>query len=170
MKERRQTHAEWRRMAEGGQAETVSMYLRVPRTANEALSEIASLLDMKLSAVANAIFRFVMRPDWFVDWPQHVETLRGVVKRDRADLACMADFTVEDWQRRAATFKRLAEMGLIERLDFSTSLSDSGRVICTFNVTDAGRVIAKLFDETGMTKTVRADELLKPDDEAPMAS
>lgn len=157
-------------MAQDTQDATVSMYLRVPRTANEALAEIACLLDMKLSAVANVIFRFVMRPDWFVDWPQHVETLRSVAKRERGDLACMADFTIKEWQQRAATFKRLAEMGLIEGLDFSTSLSDSGRVICTFRVTDAGRVIAKLFAETGMTKAVRADELAKPEDDVSMAS
>jgi hypothetical protein len=155
-------------MAETGQEGTVSMYLRVPRTANESLNEIAELLDMKLSAVANAIFRFVMRPDWFKDWPAHVETLRNVVARDRRDTACLADFSIEDWQERSATFKRLGDMGLIEGLDFTKS--DSGRVICTFRVTDAGRVIAKLFEETGMTEAVRPDELLKPESESPMAS
>jgi hypothetical protein len=151
------------------QDSSVPMYLRVPRTANEALNEIANLLDMKLSAVANAIFRFVMRPDWFVDWPQHVETLRSLVKHERGDLACMADFTREDWQQRSGTFKRLAEMGLIEGLDFSTSVTDSGRIICTFRVTDSGRVIAKLFEESGMTLALPDDEV-KTIDEAPMAS
>jgi hypothetical protein len=147
------------------------MYLRVASTANDALNDIAGALDMKLSAVANVILRFVMRPDWFNDWSQHVDTLRAVVKRERPDLACMADFAQKEWLERSGTFKRLAEMGLIEHLDFSTSLSDSGRVICTFRVTDAGRVIARLFEESGMTKTVSDDELsTKSNDGQPVAS
>jgi hypothetical protein len=157
-------------MPENFQEGTVPMYLRVPRTANESLSEIADLLGMKMSAVTNAIFRFVMHPDWFKDWPKHVETLRTVVDRDKGETVCLADFSLEEWEGRSATYKRLAAMGLIDGLDFGASLSDSGRVICTFRVTDAGRVIAKLFEETGMTGDVPSDELLKPKNETPLAS
>jgi hypothetical protein len=157
-------------MADSAQEGTVAMYLRVARTANEALGKIAGHLGMKQSAVTNVILRFVLWPDWFVDWQRHVETLRSVVAREKPDLACMADFNHEEWQEHYATFKRLEELGLIEQFDHTPSLSESGRIICTFHVTDAGRVIAQLFEESGMTKAVRDDELTKPQDGEPMAS
>ena len=149
-------------MAEKALDPTVPVYLRMPRSASESLSEIAETLALKPSAVANAIFRFIMHPDWFVDWPVHVDMLRAVATREIDKQMCLADFSIEDWLRYRPIFKKLDEMGLIEAFDFSSSLNETRRMICTFRVSDAGRVIASIFKETGVASAIAADEFEKP--------
>lgn len=149
-------------MAEKALDPTVPVYLRMPRSASESLNEIAETLGLKPSAVANAIFRFITYPDWFVDWPAHVGMLRAVASREIDKQMCLADFSIEDWLQYRPIFKKLDEMGLIEDFDFSSSLNETRRMICTFRVSDAGRVIASIFKETGVASTIAADEFEKP--------
>jgi hypothetical protein len=142
--------------------QTVPVYLRMPRSASESLNEIAAALDLKPSAVANAIFRFIMYPDWFVDWKAHVDMLRKVVSRGIVDGPCQANFSVDEWLTHGPLYKKLDEMGLIENFDFSSSLSETRDIICSFSVSDAGRVIAEIFKETGITNAIGPDEFEKP--------
>jgi len=141
---------------------TIPVYLRMPRSASESLNEIANVLGLKPSAVANAIFRFITYPDWFVDWKQHVDMLRAVVDRDANNRLCSADFTIADWLVYRPVFKKLDEMGLIEDFDFSSSVSETRKIIATFRVSDAGRVIAEIFKETGIADAIAPDEFEKP--------
>lgn len=150
-------------MAEKALDPTVPVYLRMPRSASESLNEIAETLGLKPSAVANAIFRYITYPDWFVDWQEHVKMLRAVASREIDKQMHLTDFSIEDWLRHyRPMFKKLDAMGLIEDFDFSSSLNETRRIICTFRVSDAGRVIANIFKETGVASTIAADEFEKP--------
>lgn len=147
---------------------TVPVYLRMPRSASASLNEIADALGLKSAAVANAIFRFITYPDWFVDWPAHVDMLRAFAHRDANSQTAWADsFSIEDWLRYRPIFTKLHQMGLIEDFDFSSSLNEKRKVICTFRISDAGRVIAQIFKETGVANAIEPDELKASGGEAP---
>jgi hypothetical protein len=148
-------------MADKALDPTVPVYLRMPRSSSESLNEIAKMLGVKPSLVANAIFRFVMYPDWFIDWDAHVRALRSVVDRETEN-RCLADFSISDWLERRPVYDKLEQMGLIEDFDFSSSVNKTRRIICTFRVSDAGRVIAEIFKETGIADTIKSDEFEKP--------
>src|ERR1700680_929424 len=114
---------------------TVPVYLRMPRSSNESLNEIAKMLGLKPSSVANAIFRFIMYPDWFVGWDEHVRTLRSVANRENNNRSCLADFTISEWLERRPVYDKLEQMGLIEDFDFSPTMSGPRKMmVCTFRV------------------------------------
>jgi hypothetical protein len=146
-------------MAEKAPDSTVPVYMRMQRSSSESLNEISKLLRLKPAAVANAIFRFVMYPDWFTDWDEHVRTLRSVVDRDAEDQSCLAGFTISEWLERRPIYDKLEKMGLIEDFDFSSSVSETRKIICTFRISDAGRVIAEIFKQTGITDAIETNEL-----------
>ncbi len=139
---------------------SVSVYLRMPRTARNTLDEMARHLGMKPSIVTNAVFRFVTQPDWFQGWDDHVKHLRAIVAREGDGMKlCLHDFSIEEWQERRRTYDWLDKMGLIEDFGWRRSMNHSTRIICSFNVSDTGRVIALMFKESGIADPIEQDEL-----------
>jgi len=139
--------------------ESVSVYLRMPKSSRTTLEEMARLLDMKPSKVTNALFRFVTQPVWFEGWTEHVAELRKIVEREGSRKICLHDFSVGEWQDRKRVYQWLADMGLIEEFDFRPSVNYSQRVICSFKISDAGRVVAHIFSKVGVLDDVDQDEL-----------
>jgi hypothetical protein len=137
---------------------SVSVYLRMPRSARNTLDEMSRHLEMKPSTVTNALFRFVTQPAWFHGWSEHVETLRAIVERDGGKKLCLHDFSFDEWQERRRTYDWLERMGLIEEFEWRRSYNHSSRVICSFKVSDAGRVVALIFKEVGISDPIDQDE------------
>jgi hypothetical protein len=140
--------------------ESVSVYLRMPRTSRQTLEEMAHHLGMRPSTVTNAIFRFVTQPDWFRGWERHVTELRAIIDRqgDGSKL-CLHDFSIEEWQERRQAYHWLDRMGFIEEFTSRRSVNYSKRVICSFKISDTGRVIALIFKDTGISDPIDQDDL-----------
>ena len=146
-------------MSKSASEESVSVYLRMPKSSRTTLEEMASHLRMKPSKVTNALFRFVTQPMWFEGWTEHVAELRQIVEREGSRKLCLHDFSVGEWQDRKRVFEWLDDMGLIEEFDFRPSVNYSGRVICSFKISDAGRVVAYIFSKVGVSDDIDQDEL-----------
>jgi hypothetical protein len=138
--------------------ESVSVYLRMPKSSRATLEEMARHLDLKPSKVTNALFRFVTHPLWFEGWTDYVTELRAIVERQRGRKICLHDFTFDEWQDRKRMYGWLERMGLIEEFDFRRSANYARRIICSFKVSDAGRVVALIFSKVGVLDDIAQDE------------
>lgn len=128
-------------------------YLRMPKGTHNLLTETSQQLGLPLAQVANAIFHFALTPSSFqTGWSQRVSELREIIRLigDRGVL--LRDFTYDEWDERRRTYEWLERMGLIEELAWKRSINYSRRVICSFRVSDTGRVIAEVFKGAGFTE------------------
>ncbi len=144
--------------------DTVSTYLRIPKSAADALHDTASLLNLPLSRVVNALFHFTLAPASFQsDWQNHVKVLRAAIDQRDNNAVRLCDFTVREWSLdKHRTYTWLELSGLVE--DLAWRQVTGQRVVCSFKVSDTGRVVAEVFKNAGMTEDDADD--VAPIDEA----
>lgn len=133
-----------------GSPDTVAAYLRIPRTAHGTLSATAEHLGIPLSRVTNAVFHYMLSPLWFREgWDELVRTLREHLE-DHGDAVCLHDFTARDWQSaKKQVYSQLERVGLVEDFQWRRSSAATDRILCSFKVSEAGRVIADLYKSIG---------------------
>ncbi len=152
--------------------ESVSAYMRIPRSAYDTLQSTATLLNMPLAKVTNALFNFTFAPQSFqADWALHVRALRASIAENEAAKrrpnVCLYDFSAMQWDtEKHATYTWLERMGLVE--DFMWRRGANQRVLCSFRISDTGRVIAEVFKNCWITEPPDEEDINQSDDEAQM--
>lgn len=128
--------------------ETVAAYLRIPRSAHSTLEATAQHLELPMSRVINALFHFTFSSVPFrVEWGDLVRTLRSDLDASRNGVV-LFDFSARDWESdKRSLYDLLERTGLVE--DFHWRHTPSARVICSFKVSDSGRVVADIFHRIG---------------------
>jgi hypothetical protein len=141
--------------------ESVAAYLRIPRSAHGLLKETAEHLGLPLSQVTFAIFNFLLSPAAIRgNWPNLVAHMRELF--GEMNQVFLQDFEQSEWDARRETYEKMQEMGLVQ--EFTSRVMNSGRIGCTFKVSDSGRVISHILGVIGMTKAPDECELLESED------
>ena len=145
--------------------DSVSTYLRIPKSAADTLHGTASLLNMPVSRVVNALFHFTLAPSSFQsDWESHVKALRSAIDQRDSNAVRLYDFTALEWSHdKHRTYTWLERTGLVE--DLAWRKVTGQRVLCSFKVSDTGRVVAEVFKNAGMTDDPDADDVAFTDEE-----
>ena len=128
--------------------ETVATYLRIPSSAHRTLLTTAQVLDVPISRVTSALFNYMLSPVSFKrPWSDFVAELRQHIG---GPAVCLHDFEAHVWERdKHVVYSELEKIGLVEDFMWTRSSSGSGRVLCSFKISEAGRVIANIFDTVG---------------------
>jgi hypothetical protein len=142
-------------MAKVGE-ESVATYLRIAKSAADTLHGTASLLGLPVSRVVNALFHFMLAPTSFQDnWEKRVRELRQAINEHTSENGAVRiyDFSAREWDfEKHETYRWLECSGLVE--DLAWRRSSERRILCSFKVSDAGRVVAEVFKNAGMTDDV----------------
>jgi hypothetical protein len=137
-------------------SDSVTQYLRIPASQHAMIREIAGALGIPMQRVIAAMFHFLFQPPAADEaWGQVLEILRAAA----SGLArvTMFDLDESDFYARRQNYELLARMGLIEDFDWKHA-RDARRILCTFKVSEMGRVIAELFKQSGLSADITEEE------------
>lgn len=128
------------------QPQSANLNVRIPIGQWSMLKHIAARLGVTLNSVVAAILQWnLVASSNQKLWMKSVEALRELVGEDDHGVM-LFDFDDSEWQDRLQNYQAMAEIGIIDALRYRQSATASSRWLCSFRLTETGRVIASILE------------------------
>lgn len=125
-----------------------NLNVRIPHGQKRMLECISERLGISVNSVVTIMIRwqFVAASNQEL-WINAVATFRDLLGEDADDGVVLHDFSDDEWHDRLTNYRALQDIGLIENLRYKQSSSVANRWLCSFRLTQTGRVVASVLDE-----------------------
>jgi hypothetical protein len=123
-----------------------NLNVRIPTDQWSMLKQIADRLDVTINLVVSSILQWNLEASKDQElWIRAVRTLRDLVAEDDDGLL-LYDFNDSEWHDRLRNYRDMENIGLIDDLRYRRS-SSADRWLCSFRLTNRGRVIASVLED-----------------------
>jgi hypothetical protein len=126
---------------------TGNLNVRIPTGQLNMLRQIADRLDVTVNLVVASILLWNLEASRDQElWMRAVRTLRDLIVEDD-DRLQLYDFDDSEWDERLRNYRDMENIGLIDDLRYRRSSASTSRWLCSFRLTNTGRVIASVLQD-----------------------